>query len=604
MHTLCNDMELEDQRICFKKPQVIGVLNVESDKVAFSIVSLETGRVVATSERNVPLMMLATDEFSRESDEKRRTNDCETPRADPVESGRVEQDPGRLWRDIETVVGEVLDAVHPKDKNNCCHEWIKSVNVVNEMGSLVAWHADTGAELYNVIHWSDARMMATGHGVDTSAAVAWLLSNSTAVERAGDRCRFGTLDAWVRWKLTDGNSYGTDLSNASCTGLLDVATLDWDPMACLAAGLTVDSWPMVRDWWNTCDSVTLPSSRLVNRMLGTFLARPAATLLGQAYGRPGVAAVTVKDRAVVVACECDREHALVAADERSVVTPLVVALDYNHGGQSLPVMYALMVVSKAPAGLRLGLRPSIAQRWSSYRRGEKCWFPDDNDDDADLVVCSTNGRVIAAPVDSVYLTVIEAVRLAVHGSGKPRLEQLAVDGPYGSYANLLRSLADVSGTTVHGSLIDPACNGVALITGLRAWIRNNGKVYEPRSSSVQRDKWLRDLNVTVLQELGWTGGRPHCRDVVSKSTHDLALCQDVSTMTHDVPVYRDVSTTTHDLVLCRDVSTTTHDVPVYRDVVSTSTQTADDSVKSKLDLLAVYALSGLVLLLGGRRLFT
>ena len=66
--------------------------------------------------------------------------------------------------------------------------------------------------------------------VDFGVKWAWLLENSSAVQRLqrkGD-LRLGTVDTWLLHKLTQGQEYTTDLTNASRTGLLNLAELDWD----------------------------------------------------------------------------------------------------------------------------------------------------------------------------------------------------------------------------------------------------------------------------------------------------------------------------------------------------------------------------------------
>jgi len=39
---------------------------------------------------------------------------------------------------------------------------------------------------------------------------------------------FGTVDSWLVWKLTDGRTHVTDVSNASRTMLFNINTLNWD----------------------------------------------------------------------------------------------------------------------------------------------------------------------------------------------------------------------------------------------------------------------------------------------------------------------------------------------------------------------------------------
>ncbi len=75
----------------------------------------------------------------------------------------------------------------------------------------------------------------------------WILDNVPGAREkaeAGDAL-FGTIDSWVVWNLTGGTNGGihiTDVTNASRTQLMDLATLKWDeeilrlfniPAACL-----------------------------------------------------------------------------------------------------------------------------------------------------------------------------------------------------------------------------------------------------------------------------------------------------------------------------------------------------------------------------------
>ena len=63
--------------------------------------------------------------------------------------------------------------------------------------------------------------------------IRWILDNVEGVRaraEAGDLL-FGNIDTWVIWNLTggiDGGVHVTDVSNASRTLLMNLATLDWD----------------------------------------------------------------------------------------------------------------------------------------------------------------------------------------------------------------------------------------------------------------------------------------------------------------------------------------------------------------------------------------
>ena len=58
----------------------------------------------------------------------------------------------------------------------------------------------------------------------------WILENVPAARELADkgRLRFGTIDTWLVYSLTDGASYVTDATNASRTMLYDIRKLAWD----------------------------------------------------------------------------------------------------------------------------------------------------------------------------------------------------------------------------------------------------------------------------------------------------------------------------------------------------------------------------------------
>jgi glycerol kinase len=59
---------------------------------------------------------------------------------------------------------------------------------------------------------------------------AWLLENEPALKSLADngKLRFGTVDSWLIHQFTRGAVHATDFSNASRTGLLNLASLSWD----------------------------------------------------------------------------------------------------------------------------------------------------------------------------------------------------------------------------------------------------------------------------------------------------------------------------------------------------------------------------------------
>lgn len=78
--------------------------------------------------------------------------------------------------------------------------------------------------------------------------MAWLLRNT---EGAGKRDKkdicLGTIDSWLIYRMTHGQSFKTDYSNASRTQLFDIQQLKWDEEICGLFQIPMDALPEVCD---------------------------------------------------------------------------------------------------------------------------------------------------------------------------------------------------------------------------------------------------------------------------------------------------------------------------------------------------------------------
>ena len=131
------------------------------------------------------------------------------------------------------------------------------MGITNQRETVVAWDERTGAPLHRAIVWQDRRTAArcdelraqgleplvrqrTGLVIDpyfSGTKIEWLLrarSRPARARRRG-RLRFGTIDAWLSFKLT--GRAATDCTNASRTLLFDIHALSWDEELCDLLGV-------------------------------------------------------------------------------------------------------------------------------------------------------------------------------------------------------------------------------------------------------------------------------------------------------------------------------------------------------------------------------
>lgn len=66
----------------------------------------------------------------------------------------------------------------------------------------------------------------------TAFKLKWLIHNDPRMMECvkNDQVLVGTVDSWLLWKLT--GEHKTDVTNASRTLLMDIETLEWDPVLC------------------------------------------------------------------------------------------------------------------------------------------------------------------------------------------------------------------------------------------------------------------------------------------------------------------------------------------------------------------------------------
>jgi glycerol kinase len=130
---------------------------------------------------------------------------------------------------------------------------LAAIGVTNQRETAIVWDRHSGKPYYNAIVWQDTRTdefcdaLAAHGGQDRFRAkvglplatyfsgpkVRWILDNVDGVRAAAERgeALFGNVDGWLIWWLTGGPQGGahiTDVTNASRTMLMNLASLDWD----------------------------------------------------------------------------------------------------------------------------------------------------------------------------------------------------------------------------------------------------------------------------------------------------------------------------------------------------------------------------------------
>ncbi len=157
--------------------------------------------------------------------------------------GWVEHNPEDIWQSVKF---SALDAIK---KAKLKPSDILTLGITNQRETVVAWRKSNSKVLHNAIVWQCRRthemcrklkpkwekyiIQKTGLLLDpyfSGTKIRWLMENSQEVQKAYQEndLAFGTVDTFLLWKLTDGQSYMTDVSNASRMLMMDLKTLKWD----------------------------------------------------------------------------------------------------------------------------------------------------------------------------------------------------------------------------------------------------------------------------------------------------------------------------------------------------------------------------------------
>jgi len=218
--------------------------------------------------------------------------------------GWVEHDPVEILSSVLCTVTELMT------ENGVDSGQIAAIGITNQRETTIVWDRHTGKPVYNAIVWQSrqsadicAELSAQGYGdlvraktgllIDpyfSGTKVRWILDNVPgALQRArqGD-LKFGTVDSWLIWNLTDGRVHVTDFSNAARTLMYDIHARRWDDALLDMLGVPACMLPEVRSS-SEVYGVTAERHFGTAVPLAGIAGDQQAALFGQACFEPGMA---------------------------------------------------------------------------------------------------------------------------------------------------------------------------------------------------------------------------------------------------------------------------------------------------------------------------
>ena len=172
--------------------------------------------------------------------------------------GWVEHDLDEVWENTEEVITQALSEAGLEASD------LTAVGITNQRETTAIWERSSGEPVSNAIVWQDTRTAdlcselsgdegnerfkaKTGLPIATyfsGPKIKWMLDEFDLHDRAQrGELAFGTMDSWLAWNLT--GRHMTDVTNASRTLLMDLATTSWDSDLALEMGVPTSMLPEI-----------------------------------------------------------------------------------------------------------------------------------------------------------------------------------------------------------------------------------------------------------------------------------------------------------------------------------------------------------------------
>ncbi len=407
--------------------------------------------------------------------------------------GWVEHDPEDIWNSVLVAVDKAIQ------QNQLSAESIAGIGITNQRETNLIWNRETGQPYHNAIVWQCRRtdpivaelkrdgqepsfQQKTGLLLDpyfSGTKFKWQLDNVSGLrhEVAAGKAIAGTVDTFLIWRLTQGAAHVTDVTNASRTLLMDLASLEWDEELCSRLSIPQSMLPQIRScaeiYGHTRNVPGLPDDIPICGLAGD----QQAALFGQAcfekgeakctYGtggfllmNTGAKPIASKNRLLTTVAWQVNDQVTYALEGSAFIAGSAVkwlrdglqfiteASQVESLASQVPDTGGVMVV---PAFVGLG-----APHWRSQARGVI----------TGLTLGTRREHIARATLEGIALQNVEILQAMVSDSDQA-LVQLKVDGGASNNNLLMQMQADFLGCRiVRPEMVETTAMGAAFLAGL------------------------------------------------------------------------------------------------------------------------------------------
>lgn len=217
--------------------------------------------------------------------------------------GWVEHDAEEIWQSCVQVIRRALA------KAKITADTLAAIGITNQRETTVLWDRKTGKPIHHAIVWQCRRTAElcaspryqkfvplirkkTGLVLDayfSGTKIQWLLDHVKGLrERAkkGEIC-FGTIDSWLIFKLTGGQTHATDMTNASRTLLFNIRAKKWDLELLKLFNIPMEILPRVQASGSIFGTTVSVAGLVSGIPIAGVMGDQQAALYGQGCHAPG-----------------------------------------------------------------------------------------------------------------------------------------------------------------------------------------------------------------------------------------------------------------------------------------------------------------------------
>lgn len=446
------------------------------------------------------------------------------------EKGWVEHDPEEIYQNLLLVVKDVVKRAQIS-KNE-----IVGIGISNQRETALVWDKD-GKPVYPAIVWQCARgqeicdRLKESQTVDadilvrehtglplspyfSASKIAWIFEHVPYVkERAREGSLYcGTMDTFLVYRLTDGDSYRTDYSNASRTQLFNISTLSWDEEICrlfdiphgmLAEVVDSDAFYGMTDLEGYLE-LPIPIHSVFGDSHGALFGQGCLqTGMGKAtYGTGSSVMMNVGENPVF------SKHGLTSSLAFAVDGKIYYALEGN-------INYTGAVITWLQEDLKLIESPKETAEWAKRSAAEDksylvpafsglgapYWNGKATGSFTGITRTTGKAEMIRAALDCIAYQITDVLK-AMEEDSQIRMKELRVDGGPTRNSYLMQFQSDIAGIAVCIPEDEELSGiGAGYAAGLKLGLYNQEELYARRKNMIYQPSMLE--NVQKEKYRGW-----------------------------------------------------------------------------------------------------